>query len=142
MIWIRRLSFFLVGAAYAAAASYLGLFLGGGFGHGSSFYGQLPLAPVANTDWAFERGSILPILGVVMWGAAFAASSTYTPRGLVFSGAWLLIHAASAAILLAGSPDHPDKGLLIGAYFVGPVALAILVAVRVRRKSDFDSARS
>jgi hypothetical protein len=136
MIWIRRLSFFLIGAIYAAAAAFLGLFLGGGFGHGSSFYGQLPLAPVANAEWAFERGSILPIVGVLMWGAAFAASSTYTPRGVVLSGAWLVIHVASAAILLAGSPDHPDKGLLIGAYSVGPIALATLVAVRVRRKSD------
>lgn len=125
----------MLGSAYAAGAAFLGLLIGGGFGHGSSFYGRLPLVPVASAEWAFDRGSLLPVAGVVLWGIAFASTAAVSRRGRAVAVGWMLVHSLSAAVALRDIPEHPDKQLLLVLYAVGPVALTALIAFRTTSKS-------
>jgi len=132
---IKAVVLFLLGGAYAAGAAFLGLLIGGGFGHGSSFYGRLPLVPVASAEWAFERGSLLPVAGIVLWGIAFASTAAASRRGRAVAVAWMLVHSLSAAFALRDIPEHPDKHLLLVLYAIGPVSLTVLIALRAISKS-------
>lgn len=138
---MKHFLYALLGAAYATIAAGFALAVGGGLGHGTDFFGRVPLAPFSLPPSTFDAGSILPFLGGAAWALAFAAAAAGARTALGIAAGWLVIHDLSVAILFLDKPNHPQWPLLLLPYAVGQTALWVVILVRfVRMRSALGTA--
>jgi hypothetical protein len=126
---------FVVGALYAAVSAGFALLFGSGAGHGTDFFARLPLAPFSMQEGTFDNGGLLPLAGVLFWGAvaSLAGASNSTAR---FGALALLgLHYFCVAALLSFDAPHqflPGGLVLLAPYALGQVVLWAWAVVRFR----------
>src|SRR5262245_36799623 len=119
----RSIGLTAAGLFYGFASCGVARVFGGGLGHGTLYFARLTITPLANSDAAFDAGSLLPLAGVVVWGLSFSAAGSKRPQARTLLVLWMLLHYANVvAMFLSGVPEYSGSPWILVPYWIGQVA--------------------